>query len=83
MNEKGKSVEKQLEHEIKKWSEKIKIEMKNIKVNEKNKSYVENINAYISDSEHFKKNGNLVLSFEAIIWAWAWLQILREMKIVN
>ena len=39
-----------------------------------------NINAYVKDSAHFAEQGDLVRSFEAIVWAWAWLEIGTDLK---
>ncbi len=38
-------------------------------------SFLENISAYISDSKYFLENGDLIRAFEAVIWAWAWMEI--------
>ncbi len=51
------------------------------------KQFLENISAYLSDSRHFLDKGDLIRAFEAVIWAWAWMEIglergmLREDKI--
>ncbi len=37
--------------------------------------YLENIEAYLSDSQHFEDEDDLVRAFEAVVWAWAWLEI--------
>ncbi len=37
--------------------------------------YLENIEAYVADCQHFEDDGDLVRAFEAIVWAWAWLEI--------
>lgn len=45
---------------------------------------LENIEAYISDSHYFQfDQKDLVLAFEAIVWAWAWLEIGRELGIFS
>ena len=65
-----------LRREIDKWTRKIKSELENIEAyGTKGKDFLKNIKAYVSDSAHFLENGDLVRSFEAIIWAWAWLEI--------
>jgi hypothetical protein len=43
---------------------------------------LENISAYISDSKYFLEKGDLVRAFEAVIWAWAWMEIGLEMDIL-
>ncbi|HOT06581.1 MAG: hypothetical protein A4E45_02062 [Methanosaeta sp. PtaB.Bin039] len=37
--------------------------------------FMENVLAYIDDSGYFLERGDLVRAFEAVIWAWAWLEI--------
>lgn len=37
--------------------------------------FIENISAYISDSRYFLEKGDLIRAFEAVIWAWAWMEI--------
>jgi len=34
-----------------------------------------NITAYISDCRYFLEQGDLIRAFEAVIWAWAWIEI--------
>jgi uncharacterized protein len=65
-----------LKSEIDKWSKKIAAEMENAEASSpKGKEMLANIQAYVSDSSHFREKGDLVRSFEAIVWAWAWLEI--------
>ncbi len=40
-----------------------------------------NMKSYIADSQHFLKAGNLIKSFEAILWAWAILELGEELEI--
>jgi len=66
--------------EIDKMLNKIEPLVDNIEVNdEKGKEMLTNMKAYISDSKHFKEKGNLVKSFESIVWAWAILEICRDL----
>jgi len=37
--------------------------------------FLENISAYLSDSHYFMKQKDLIRAFEAVIWAWAWMEI--------
>lgn len=41
----------------------------------KGKEFLINIQAYLSDTDHFLKNADLIRAFECIVWAWAWLEI--------
>lgn len=77
-------VEKSLRHEIEKWSGKIRRRLeKTGAANAKGGEFLKNINAYVSDSAHFHDKGDLVRSFEAIIWAWAWLEIGTELGMLK
>ncbi|HIH17637.1 MAG TPA: DUF357 domain-containing protein [Nanoarchaeota archaeon] len=78
-----KNTDSELKAETEKWLSKIEKEMPHVKENAKNKDFVRNIKAYISDCKHFAKEGKLVLAFEAVVWAWAWLQILRDLKMIE
>jgi len=71
-----------MREEILKMHEKInplidKIEVKD----EKGEEMLENMKAYISDSKHFLNKKNYVKSFEAIVWAWAILEICEELGV--
>ena len=77
-------MENELKKETEKWLERIKVERKKVVLIDKNKKkMLENIDAYISDCEHFIKKNDLIRSFEAVIWAWDWLEILKELKILK
>jgi hypothetical protein len=72
----------QLEKEIKKWTRRLEKELKNanIKNDDRSIDFLENIKAYLKDSKYFYEKGDLVRSFEAIIWAWSWWEILKKIK---
>lgn len=78
------TVEKNLRAETEKWLKKAAAKRKKIRLLDKSKSdMIKNIDAYISDTEHFAKKGDLVRAFEAIVWAWAWIEILEELGVVE
>ena len=65
--------------EIEKWLKKLKKELNNVKAtNKKGKEFLDNINAYVYDCEHFLKNGEYLLSFESITWAWSYYTIGKD-----
>ena len=71
-----------LNWQIKNMTEKIEPLVDKIEVkDEKGQEMLTNMKAYISDSEHFLKNGNEIKSFEAIIWAWAILEICEDLNV--
>jgi len=45
--------------------------------------YMENVSAYISDSKYFLEKGDLIRAFEAVIWAWAWMEIGLEKGFIH
>ena len=74
----------ELKKETEKWLERIKEERKKIVLSDTNKEdFIKNIDAYISDSEHFLQNNDLIRAFEAVIWAYAWLEIGKELKVIS
>ncbi|MBN2101608.1 MAG: DUF357 domain-containing protein [Candidatus Aenigmarchaeota archaeon] len=80
----SKDYENELAEQTKIWSDKIKTEMQGIKLlNRDKRTFLENVQAYIQDSEYFVEQGDLVRAFEAIIWAWSWLEIGKEEKILG
>ena len=42
--------------------------------------FLENVSAYLQDSRYFLNDGDLIRAFEAVVWAWAWMEIGLEMK---
>jgi len=66
--------------EIEKWLSKIRKEMENI---DGKMDFIKNIEAYVNDCEHWLKEGDYVLAFESVIWAWSWLEIGKELGILN
>jgi hypothetical protein len=68
--------------ETQKWLKKIE----SIKIKpktDKGKEYKTNIEAYISDSKHFLGKKDYVRAFEAVIWAWAFLEISKDLKLIE
>jgi hypothetical protein len=70
-------IEHQLKEETEKWLAKAKERRRGLR---SNSPHMKNIDAYISDSEYFMQKHDLIRAFEAIVWAWAWLEILEELK---
>ncbi len=67
-------VEEELRKEIDNWLPKAEKEVAKIKkVNDE--EYLVNIKAYVKDTKYFLDKGDLVKSFEAVVWAWSWLEI--------
>lgn len=45
--------------------------------------FLDNIEAYRSDTDHFEDEGDLVRAFEAIVWAWSWLEIGARIDVID
>lgn len=79
-----------MERETKKWLKRLEDEMKGIKsttefITSKKaiESVLENINAYISDCKHFLAKGDMILAFEAVIYAWGMFDALKKCNLVQ
>jgi hypothetical protein len=71
-----------MREETVKMIEKIEPLIDKIETNDKKgEEMLENMKAYISDSKHFLKNKNYLKSFEAIVFAWAILEICKELGV--
>jgi hypothetical protein len=76
--------DERLRQEIKKWTLKIVKDLENTEaVDRKGTQFLINIKAYVNDSGHFILKGDLVSAFEAIIWAWSWLEIGLELGLLK
>ncbi|VVB60238.1 Uncharacterised protein [uncultured archaeon] len=49
----------------------------------KGEEFIKNIAAYIDDSMHFTQKKDHVRAFEAIIWAWAWIEIGKDIGVLK
>jgi hypothetical protein len=78
------NTEEQLQTETKKWLAKIKAERPNVQLVDKSKTdFLQNIDAYVSDAGHFMSKKDFVRAFEAVVWAWAWLEIGQRIGILK
>jgi len=77
------SLEGDLRAETEKWLHKAEEAMETVSARgEEGGRFRANIEAYISDSRYFLENGDLIRAFEAVIWAWAWIEIGQDVKIL-
>ena len=77
-------LEEELKQETEKWLKRIKAERKKIAlVDDSKEGFIKNIDSYISDSEHFLEKNDLIRAFEAVIWAWAHLEMGKELGIIR
>jgi len=71
-----------LQKEIAIWLPRVETAVKKIK-HSKDPDFLKNIEAYIQDTYHFLKQKDLIKAFEAVIWAWAWLEIGKDKNIIK
>jgi len=77
-------VSEQLQSETRKWFERIKVERPKVELIDKNKAdFLQNIDAYVADAEHFISKKDFVRAFEAVVWAWSWLEIGKRIGILK
>lgn len=77
-------IEEKLKEEIKKWTKKLEQSLNNTKaMSERGIEFLTNIKAYQSDSLHFYNKGDLIRTYEALIWAWAYLEIGRQIGVLS
>ena len=72
---KKKTTEQELIDQTKKWMKKLDA----IKIKSGPSYLIDNIKAYRNDTEHFLEKGDYVRAFEAIVWAWSFATIGKEL----
>jgi hypothetical protein len=69
------SLHDELRREIEKWTARLDERIpKTEPLDDPGGKLLENVRAYRKDSRHFSERGDLVKSFECLIWAWALLE---------
>ena len=79
-NPEEKSLEEDLHNETLKWLEKAEALFCQVSGDE---SFLDNVSAYIRDSHYFLEKRDLIRAFEAVIWAWAWMEIGLEKELLR
>ncbi len=75
------TLDAKLTEEIKKWTAKLDDALSVARArSEQGWKMFSNIKAYREDSGHFLEQGDLIKSFECLIWAWALLELGRELS---
>ena len=75
-----RNLKEDLSNETVKWQEKAESLFGQLSGDER---MLENISSYLSDSHHFLKQNDLIRAFEAVIWAWAWMEIGLEKSLLR
>lgn len=75
------TLESELTREIKKWTTKLDKALSTTNaIDERGAKMLSNIRAYRGDSKHFLERKDFIKSFECLIWAWALLEVGKELK---
>ena len=75
------TLESELTGEIKKWAAKLDNALSTTNaIDERGRKMLSNIEAYRLDSKHFLEREYFIKSFECLIWAWALLEVGKELK---
>lgn len=70
--------------ETEKWLAKARDEMERVSARgDEGERFITNVAAYISDCVYFFEKKDLIRAFEAVIWAWAWIEIGLQMGILT
>ena len=73
-----------LEEEIDKWTAKLEPALETAEAIDSNgQELLDNAGAYLKDSKHFKEKGDLIRAFEALIWAWAYVEIGANLNLIE
>jgi len=76
--------EEELIKETEKWLRRLETELETTEaLNKKGEEFLENIRAYTKDSKHFLSNKDFVRAFEAVIWAWAFMSIAKDIDLIK
>ncbi|MDI6859633.1 MAG: DUF357 domain-containing protein [Methanocellales archaeon] len=74
-------LERKLAGEIETWTSRLDGVLPLTKPSEDDgKALLKDIQAYRKDSEYFLEKGDLIKSFECLIWAWALLEIGKRFR---
>lgn len=73
-------LEKNLITETKKWLDRAKEKRKDIMLADETKNnMLKNVDAYISDAQHFLDKKDFIRAFEAVVWGWSIIEIGLEL----
>lgn len=77
------SLEGDLRAETEKWLLKAEEAMETVSARgDEGDRFLANVAAYLSDCRYFLEKGDLIRAFEAVIWAWAWIEIGEDVAIL-
>jgi hypothetical protein len=67
---------RELAEETERWAQRLDEALDEAEpATEQGRSFLDNVEAYRCDADHFEAEEDRVRAFEAVVWAWAWLEI--------
>jgi hypothetical protein len=77
------SLEEDLRAETEKWLLRAEKALETVSARgEKGERFMVNIAAYLSDCRYFLDRDDPIRAFEAVIWAWAWIEIGQDVEML-
>ena len=76
------STDKKLKKETLKWLKKAEDKLTKVKKKDNTDYIVKNAQCYINDANYFLEQKDFIRGFEAVIWAWAFLEISQNCGLV-
>jgi len=78
------NTDRMLEEEIDKWTARLEPALETAEAIDSNgQELLDNAGAYLKDSKHFREKRDLVRAFEAIVWAWANVEIGQNLSLIE
>lgn len=78
------NTDKRLEEEIDKWTARLLPELEKTEaIDSSGQELLDNAGAYLKDSRHFREKKDLVRAFEALVWAWANVEIGQNLGLIE
>lgn len=75
---------RELTEETRRWARRLDEALDEAEpATEQGRLLLENVRAYRSDAEHFADEGDRIRAFEAVVWAWSWLEIGARIEAID
>ncbi len=76
-------IEEELKNQTEKMLKDIREKRKYVNIDPDKKHLLNNLDAYISDTQHFLDKKDIIRAFEAIVYAWGILETLEHAEILE
>ena len=76
-------IEDELKQQTEKMLKNIREKRKRVSFEDSKKDLLNNLDAYISDTQHFTDKNDAIRAFEAVVYAWGILETLEHVGIIK